>query len=43
MQTHGYLTPMVNTADYISIYNEAARNDNAMGGVQRDLIEGSSP
>ncbi len=32
---------MVNTADYISIYNEAARNDNAMGGVQRDLIEGS--
>ncbi len=41
VQTHGYLTPMVNTADYISIYNEAARNDNAMGGVQRDLIEGS--
>ena len=41
VQTHGYLTPMVNTADYVSIYNEAARNDNAVGGVQRDLIEGS--
>lgn len=40
VQSHGYLTPMVNTADYISIYNEAARNDNAMGGVQRELIEG---
>lgn len=41
IQTHGHLTPMTNTADYVTIYNEAARNDNAMGGAQRELIEGS--
>lgn len=41
LQYHGYLTPMVNTTDYISLYNEAARNDNAEGGIPRQLIEGS--
>lgn len=32
IQTHGRLTPMVNTAEYIDIYNEAALADN------RDVI-----
>jgi TonB-linked SusC/RagA family outer membrane protein len=34
------LTPMVNTADYVTIYNEAATNDNAglPEGLQRPLI-----
>lgn len=32
LQQHGKLTPMVNTADYINIYNEAAVADN------RDII-----
>ena len=27
-QTHGYLTPMCNTDEYVSIFNEAAANDN---------------
>jgi TonB-linked SusC/RagA family outer membrane protein len=27
-QTHGYLTPMTNTAQYIQLYNEAQTNDN---------------
>jgi len=27
MQTHGKLTPMCNTQEYVSIYNEAAAND----------------
>lgn len=40
-QFHGFLTPMANTADYVNIYNEAARNDNAQGGIQRSLINGS--
>lgn len=40
VQFHGFLTPMANTTDYINIYNEAARNDNAQGGVQRALLEG---
>lgn len=40
VQFHGFLTPMANTSDYVNIYNEAARNDNAQGGVQRSLIEG---
>lgn len=40
-QTHGHLPKMVNTADYISIYNEAARTDNAAStAVQRPLLEG---
>jgi TonB-dependent starch-binding outer membrane protein SusC len=34
------LTPMVNTTDYITIYNEAASNDNSFlpAGLQRSLI-----
>ena len=40
-QTHGHLTPMTDTRQYIQIYNEAVVNDNAMGGVQRSLIEGN--
>ena len=34
------LTPMVNTADYVTVYNEAATNDNAglPEGLQRPLI-----
>jgi TonB-linked SusC/RagA family outer membrane protein len=34
------LTPMVNTADYVTIYNEAATNDNAFlpASLQRPLI-----
>lgn len=27
-QTHGYLTPMTNTSQYIQLYNEAQTNDN---------------
>ena len=34
------LTPMVNTSDYVTIYNEAATNDNAFlpAGLRRPLI-----
>jgi TonB-linked SusC/RagA family outer membrane protein len=39
-QTHGRLTPMSNTAQYIELYNEAARGDNATSAIQRSLIEG---
>lgn len=34
LQTHGHLTPMTNTEQYIQMYNEAAANDG------RTLIEG---
>lgn len=41
VQTHGKLTPMVNTNDYIKLYNEAARIDNAASSaIKRPLIEG---
>lgn len=40
-QTHGRLTPMANTAQYIQMYNEAATADNQSSTVQRPLIEGS--
>ncbi len=40
-QTRGHVTEMVNTADYISIYNEAAAADNASSSIKRPLIEGS--
>lgn len=40
-QQHGRLTPMVNTAQYIDIYNEATRNDNLVTPTQRPLIEGN--
>ncbi len=40
-QVHGRLTPMVNTQNYISIYNEAATIDNlSSAAVKRPLIEG---
>ena len=39
-QTHGKLVDMVSSADYITIYNEATRTDNAASSVQRPLIEG---
>jgi TonB-linked SusC/RagA family outer membrane protein len=39
-QTHGYLTPMCTTNQYIQMYNEAATNDNSLGSVQRPLIQG---
>ncbi len=39
-QRHGYLTPMTNTAQYIELYNEAARADNAASIVKRAIIEG---
>ncbi|MDR0618990.1 MAG: TonB-dependent receptor [Bacteroidales bacterium] len=41
VQLHGRLTPMVNTEEYINIYNEATRADNANAPVPRNLIEGS--
>ncbi len=40
-QKHGRLTPMATTEQYISMYNEAARADNATSVVKRSLIEGS--
>lgn len=40
VQTHGHLTEMTNTAEYISLYNEAAAADNATSVVKRTLIEG---
>jgi TonB-linked SusC/RagA family outer membrane protein len=39
-QTHGRLTPMASTNQYISLYNEAANTDNALSSVKRSLIEG---
>jgi TonB-linked SusC/RagA family outer membrane protein len=40
-QTHGNLTKMASTDQYIQMYNEAARADNQTSIVQRALIEGS--
>ena len=40
-QQHGRLIEMANTEQYISMYNEAARADNANSVVQRALIEGA--
>jgi len=40
-QTHGHLTPMATTDQYISLYNEAAINDNANSTIQRTLIDGN--
>ena len=40
-QTHGKLTKMATTAQYIQMYNEAATADNLTSVVQRPLIEGS--
>ena len=40
IQTHGYLPQMVNTAQYVKIYNTAANNDNPYlpSFVQRPII-----
>jgi TonB-linked SusC/RagA family outer membrane protein len=40
-QTHGNLTKMATTDQYIQMYNEAATADNKTSIVQRDLITGS--
>jgi len=40
-QTHGKLTKMATTSQYIQLYNEAAKADNLTSVVQRPLIEGS--
>jgi TonB-linked SusC/RagA family outer membrane protein len=40
-QTHGHLTPMATTSQYIQMYNEAATNDNLTSVVQRPLLTGS--
>lgn len=40
-QTHGNLTPMATTAQYIQMYNEAATADNATSVIKRDLIAGA--
>ncbi|MEA4935770.1 MAG: TonB-dependent receptor [Paludibacter sp.] len=40
-QQRGHLTKMATTEQYISLYNEAARADNATSVVQRALIEGA--
>ncbi len=40
IQTVGHTPKMVNTTDYITIYNEATRTDNATSVVKRPLIEG---
>lgn len=40
VQTHGHLTPMTSTSEYIQLYNEAAAADNAVSVVKRPLIEG---
>lgn len=39
VQFHGKLPKMVNTDEYISIYNEAATNDNAVIPIPRKLID----
>jgi len=39
-QTHGHLTPMATTSQYIQMYNEAAAADNLTSVVQRPLIAG---
>ncbi len=39
-QTHGRLTPMATTDQYIKLYNEAATADNQASVVQRALIAG---
>lgn len=41
VQTHGHLTPMTSTEEYIKLYNEAAAADNAISIVKRPLIEGA--
>ena len=40
VQFHGKLPAMVNTEEYIKIYNEAATNDNKTLSIPRKLIEG---
>ena len=40
VQTHGRLTPMCNTDEYITLYNEATEADNAQSVVKRRKIEG---
>lgn len=40
-QQHGRLTKMATTEQYISMYNEAAKADNATSVVQRAIIEGA--
>src|ERR1035437_1401937 len=41
-QTHGHLTPMATTSQYIQMYNEAAAADNALSPLlQRPLIAGA--
>lgn len=39
VQFHGKLPKMVNTDEYIAIYNEAATNDNAVIPIPRKLID----
>ena len=39
-QRHGHLIDMVDTNEYIELYNEAARADNPTSAVPRALIEG---
>ena len=40
VQFHGKLPQMVNTDEYIKIYNEAATNDNQVLTIKRRLLEG---
>lgn len=40
VQTHGHLTKMATSAQFIELYNEAANNDNATSVVKRPLIAG---
>lgn len=37
-QTHGKLTEMANTDDYVKIYNEAADNDNALLPIDQAIL-----
>ena len=41
VQMHGHLTPMASTSEFIELYNEAAKADNAASVVKRPLLEGS--
>ncbi len=41
VQFHGYLPKMTTTDEYIQLYNEAARADNATSAIPRTLIEGT--
>ncbi len=43
LQTHGYLTPMVNAAEYKTLYNEMVANDNSILSATNPLRKNPIP